>query len=196
MTPLVRSPIIEKKIPPKGLSSMSIFIRKAAAADLDAIARLYDDLNDYHAARINYPGWKKGVYPTRTDAEEGLSCGSLYVAECDGQIGGTVIYLDSQPEAYRSVQWQIETDAPVVVLHILAVHPAFTGRGVGRALVGYADTVAKERGARAVRLDTHENNLPAIRLYEKCGLRPMGMVDLGLEEIYGLKWYRVFEKVI
>jgi len=38
--------------------------------------------------------------------------------------------------------------------------------------------------------------LPAVRLYEKCGFKYMGMVDLGLEEIYGLKWYKVFERVL
>ena len=45
-------------------------------------------------------------------------------------------------------------------------------------------------------MDTYEENLPAVRLYEKCGFDYRGLVDLGLEEIYGLKWYKVFEKVL
>ena len=49
---------------------------------------------------------------------------------------------------------------------------------------------------KAIRLDTYEENLPTAQLYEKCGYKYMGLVDLGLEEIYGLKWYKVFEKVL
>ena len=60
----------------------------------------------------------------------------------------------------------------------------------------YAVFVGEQRSAKAIRLDVYEENIPAIRLYEKCGFKDMGLVDLGLEEIYGLKWYRVFEKVL
>ena len=56
--------------------------------------------------------------------------------------------------------------------------------------------IGKHRDAKAIRLDVYEKNLLAIRLYEKCGFKYMGLVDLGLEEIYGLKWYKVFEKVL
>ena len=175
---------------------MKISIRKAAAADLDAIARLYDDLNDHLAANINYPGWRKGAYPLRQDAEEGLADGTLYVAETEGTIAGTVMYLRTQCEPYKTVSWQLPFDVPVVALHILAVHPQYQGQGVGRALMDYAETLAREQGALAVRLDTHEGNVPACRLYEACGYSMRGLVDLGLEEKYGLKWYKTYEKLI
>ena len=60
----------------------------------------------------------------------------------------------------------------------------------------YAVCVGEQRNAKAIRLDVYKENLPAIRLYEKSGFKYIGLVDLGLEEIYGLKWYRVFEKVM
>lgn len=63
-------------------------------------------------------------------------------------------------------------------------------------LRSHAEELGRSRGMQAVRLDTFEENLPAVRLYEKCGFSYRGMVDLGLEEIYGLKWYKVFEKVL
>lgn len=175
---------------------MSIIIRKATEHDLDAVSRLYDDLNDHLAANINYPGWRKGSYPLRADAEEGLSNDTLHVAEIDGTIAGTVMYLRTQDPAYRNADWQIPYNSPVLTLHILAIHPAYQGRGVGRALMDYAETLAKERGALAVRLDTHEGNAPACRLYEKCGYSMRGLVDLGLYEKYGLRWYKTYEKLI
>ena len=65
-----------------------------------------------------------------------------------------------------------------------------------KALLDYAVYFGKKQGKKAIRLDTYEENLPAVRLYEKCGFQERGKVDLGLEPVYGLKWYRVFEKVI
>ena len=175
---------------------MPILIRKAAECDLDSIARLYDELNDHLAAHINYPGWRKGSYPLRQDAEEGLAGGTLYVAEIEGKIAGAVMYLLAQCEPYKTDDWQLPFDVPVIALHILAVHPKYQGQGVGRALMNYAETLARETGALAVRLDTHEGNAPACRLYEACGYSMRGLVDLGLYEKYGLKWYKTYEKLI
>ena len=47
-------------------------IVKAAADDLDGVARLYDELCDYLESHENYPGWSKGRYPVRAVAEGGL----------------------------------------------------------------------------------------------------------------------------
>lgn len=174
---------------------MSIVVRIATANNIDAIEHLYDDLNDFLETHENYPRWKKGVYPIREDAEEALAKEDLYVAMIDGNVAGTVVYSDEQEDAYRAVDWQIEFDLPVITICKLAVHPKYFGCGVGKALLDYAVCVGEQRNAKAIRLDVYEENLPAIRLYEKCGFKDMGLVDLGLEELYGLKWYRVFEKV-
>ena len=47
-----------------------------------------------------------------------------------------------------------------------------------------------------IRLDTYEENAPAASSYAKSGYSYRGLVDLGLEEVYGLKWYKVFEKLL
>ena len=175
---------------------MSIIVRRATTNDINEIACLYDDLNDYLAEHENYPRWKKGVYPSREHAEEALAAGELYVAVINEKVAGTVVYSAEQGEAYQSVAWQIEYDVPVIVICKLAVHPEFLGCGVGKALLDYAAILGKKQGAKAIRLDTYVENFPAARLYEKCGYKNMGLVDLGLEEIYGLKWYKVYEKVL
>lgn len=175
---------------------MSITIRQAVKEDLDAVERLYNDLTDRLRTGPNYPGWKSGVYPLRCDAEEGLADGTLYVAELDGCIAGTVMYPETQGAPYQSADWQLPFDVPVITLHILAVHPAYQGRGVGRALLKYAEDLGKRRGALAVRLDTREGNLPACRLYEQTGYSMRGLIDLGLEEVTGFKWYRTYEKLL
>lgn len=44
-----------------------------------------------------------------------------------------------QEDAYQTVKWQIPMEAPVLVIHILAVHPDYFGYGVGAALLQYAE---------------------------------------------------------
>lgn len=43
-------------------------IEKGVHADIDELAQLYDDLNDFLDSDINHPGWIKGVYTDYTDS--------------------------------------------------------------------------------------------------------------------------------
>ena len=175
---------------------MNILIRAATGNDIDEVERLYNDLNDYLAVHENGPRWKKGVYPLREHAEEALSNGTLYVAVIDEKIAGTAVYSRKQGDVYQEIKWQTAFDVPVIVICKLAVHPDYLSCGVAKALLNYAVLLGKEQGIKAIRLDTYEENFPAIKLYEKCGFKYMGRIDLGLEEIYGLKWYKVYEKLV
>ncbi len=61
-------------------------IEKGVHADIDELARLYDDLNDFLDSDINHPGWIKGVYPVRQIAETGINEQNLYVVRLEGRI--------------------------------------------------------------------------------------------------------------
>lgn len=54
-------------------------------------------------------------------------------------------------------------------VHDLVVGVAFRGQGVGKALVRHATERAKSLGLYGVTLETQNTNLPACRLYERCG---------------------------
>ena len=183
---------------------MEIWIRPAAAGDLDEIEELYGVLGDFLAGCVNGPRWSRGVYPLREHAKEGLLNGTLYVAEVETKVGGvvqkkvagSVIYQREQGDVYQEVDWQIPFDVPVFVIHILAVHPEFMRCGIGKALLEHASELGQKQGIQAVRLDVFDKYLPAIGLYERCGCVCRGPGDRGLAAIYGLKWYKVYEKVI
>ena len=51
------------------------------------------------------------------------------------------------------------------------VSPQFRGQGVARKLLEGLEHAARERGLRAVRLDTHSSLAEALRLYRGCGYR-------------------------
>ena len=56
-----------------------------------------------------------------------------------------------------------------------AVHPAWRRQGIGeRLLLAFLD-LARDRHAREATLEVRLSNLPARRLYEKYGFRPVGL---------------------
>ncbi len=176
--------------------TMDITIERAVQSDIDALARLYDDLNDHLAAGVNHPGWIKGVYPTRSNAERGVGDRMLYVARAKNGIAGTMI-LGHEPEpAYLGAAWGIDAAySEVFVITTFAVHPAFLGRGVGSRLLAFAAEHGRQQGIKALRLDVFERNLPAISLYEKNGFGYVGTVDLGLGA-YGLDRFKLYERLL
>lgn len=176
---------------------MEIKVRIAEENDVERVAESYERLHDHLETHENHPRWIRGIYPTKEDAQEGFEKGWLYVAEADGKLAGSVIYLHEQEEVYDQVKWPKEIPGDqVYVIHVLAVHPDFFRMGVGTALLEYACSMGRENGIGAVRLDVYEINFSAIRLYESCGFSYRGTIDLGLEELYGLKWYHVYEKLL
>lgn len=88
----------------------------------------------------------------------------FFVAEDAGRILGT-LELKPEPEPGR---WS---------LHLLAVEPSAGKRGIGRALVHFAEEHALRQGAHEIVLDTPENHpwLPAF--YAQLGYRILGTVQ-------------------
>ena len=164
--------------------------------DVNELEQLYDDLNDCLAERINYPGWRKGIYPVRQNAMDGIDNNNLFVAKYNGTIVGSVI-LSHEPEAaYKEAKWEFESDySDVIVIHTLAVHPEYLKCGVGENLMNFALQYAREHHMKSIRLDVYEKNTPAIKLYEKCGFKYIDAVDLGLSE-YGLDRFKLYEKLL
>ena len=175
---------------------MNYIIEPGSLNDVDELEQLYDELNDYLSATVNYPGWIKGIYPIRENALNGVKNNTLFVLRHDGRIAGSVV-LDHQPEeAYEGVKWQTEVGYDkIFVIRTFVVHPAFMHTGVGRALMRFSIEQAALCGIKSIRLDVYERNLPAISLYEKCGFHYMDTVDLGLGN-YGLHWFKLYEKLV
>lgn len=175
---------------------MEIQIRKGNTQDIKELEELYNVLNETLEKGVNYPGWKKDVYPTREDAEKGIKKGTLHVATLKDNIVGTIILNHEPEEAYQGVKWNFESDySDVFVVHTFLVHPEYKQCGIGKQLMEFAEQYGKESNMRSIRLDVYEGNLPAIQLYKKCGYQYMGNADLGLEA-FGLKWFQLYEKML
>lgn len=176
--------------------TMEIRIERGTDTDLDAIEQLYNDLHDALETGVNYPGWRKGNYPTRADAADGIAEHNLFVARSSNGIVGVVILNHKSENGYDSAAWQYDGDySLVLVVHTLVVHPAFAKLGIGAQLIGFAESFGQQNNMKAIRLDVYENNTPAIALYERCGYRYIQSVDLGLGS-YGLDCFKLYEKLL
>lgn len=160
------------------------------------VAALYSDLHDALESGPNYPGWRRGVYPTPEVAAIAFGRGTLYLLY-EGEALAGAVELNQEPEAaYTDAAWGAAlTNEEILVVHTLVVHPAFQGKGAGRALLAEAEALAKARGLAAVRLDTWENNRAGKALYESRGYTFRGTADFGLENL-GLKWFHLYEKLL
>jgi len=175
---------------------MKTVIELGKENDIDELENLYNTINDYLAAGVNYPGWIKDIYPIRQNAIDGIKSNNLYVAKQNGEIIGSII-LNHEPEtAYYNVKWKIESDySNIIVIHTFVIHPAFMKLGIGKALMDFANEYSIQSNIKSIRLDVYEKNVPAINLYEKCGFQYINIVDLGLGN-HGLNWFKLYEKIL
>ncbi len=57
----------------------------------------------------------------------------------------------------------------------IGLRAAYCGQGWGSAMLRRAQAWALARGARPIVLETHPDNLPAIRCFTRCGFRDLGL---------------------
>jgi ribosomal protein S18 acetylase RimI-like enzyme len=116
-------------------------------------------------------------YPNARVFERDVELAQLWVGEIEGAVAGVAAITTDQEPEYAHVGWDI-TEAAVVV-HRLAVDPAFRGQGVAAALMIEAESVARERGIRVLRVDTNSHNEATQRLFPKLGYTFAGEIGLG-----------------
>ena len=150
-------------------------IREALNGEDGDVLTFYHDLIDRMQGQPYCPYWTKGVYPTPEDIVPAIDRSEMFLAMEGSRIAGAFILNHTQGTGYDRVPWRTDAEAGRVgVLHLLAVHPDFQGRGLGRALLGRAVEAARSRGDRVIRLDTLNWNLPGRRLYEGFGFSCCG----------------------
>ncbi len=164
-----------------------MIIRKAAAADIDAVEKIYDEI---HLAEENAEievGWIRGVYPVRKTAESALERGDLFVLEDENEVRGAGIINQIQVDAYYDAPWKHEAgDDDVCVLHTLVISPRFSGKGYGKEFVRYYEDYALTHGRHELRMDTNARNRTARMMYHKLGYEEVAIVPTVFNNIPGV----------
>lgn len=171
-------------------------IEKGTKDDIKELGELYDQLNDYLASHINYPGWIKGVYPIEEDAKVAIAEGTLYVLRLNQKIVGSIILRHKPETVYEKVDWKIDLDyADIFVVYTLVVHPDYLKQGIGKKLIEFVIEESYNNNIKAIRLDVYEKNIPAIQLYQQYGFEYIDKVDLGYSQ-YGLDYFDLYQKIL
>ncbi len=79
---------------------------------------------------------------------------------------------------------------PLLNLHDLAVVASHRGRGIGRRLLGIAETYAREQGCCALTLEVRGDNVAAQRLYRQMGFDVAERIDPPTSFAFGKKHLR------
>lgn len=108
--------------------------------------------------------------PERGDNEETIE-------RCIG-LGGTLLVLsDEEAEgAIRGTSW-ITFDGRRLHLHHFGISPEYQGRGLSGELLRESLKFAKEKGYQ-VKIEVHQTNEIALRLYKKAGFEYLGDYDV------------------
>lgn len=172
-------------------------IRQAVITDLNNIEKGYQEHFLYEKKHGAYTVFQEGVYPTRRDAKKALLNETLYVYEENGVVMGSIILDGLQPDEYRKIDWPSHAaDEKVRVIHLLMVRPWAAGKGIGSALINFAVEMAKQDSCTVVRLDTGEQNIPAVSLYKKMGFQLVSKSSMKVGNTISHNEHLFFEKII
>lgn len=171
-----------------------MIFRKAEKVDFYKIRSLYWNLIDQDQDDPSFPHWKKGIHPSDEMILDSIDKGDLYVLADGEKIAACVIANDEKVEGYADAPWQVDSD-DIIVLHVLAVHPEYLGKGLARRLVENVIEQERKAGKKALRLDVIENNTTAERLYQKLGFRYIQTKTL-YYDVVGEMTFKLYELVL
>ncbi len=152
---------VKEEIPVDFAGSLSL--RKATAADEEAILRLYENGRAI-LRRRNIPQWQ-GEYPGRNDFLKDLERGALYVGERDGDVEAVASLILGEEPTYQVIDGAWGWEAPYGTIHRMTVDSAHSD--TAREMEALLEEEARLLGVHGLRIDTHEENLPMRRLIEK-----------------------------
>ena len=128
-------------------------------------------------------------YPNPEVFQRDVESAQLWLAEIDTSLGGVAAITTDQAPEYAQVGWDLAE--PAIVVHRLAVDPAFRGQGIAGALMLQAEAVAEDRGIHVLRVDTNTQNEATQKLFPKLGYSFSGEISLHFRP--GLR-FRCYEK--
>ena len=164
-----------------------MIVRKATQADIDAVAKIYEEIIDGQQSGKFTSGWEKGVYPVKSTAQNAFEKEWLFVAEDNGIIVASAIINQYQGPIYEKATWEFAAEEhEVMVLHTLVVNPSCIKGGIGTKMVAFYEEYAKQHNCFELRMDTNANNHIARRLYKRLGYKEVSVVPCVFNGIEGV----------
>jgi GNAT superfamily N-acetyltransferase len=145
-------------------------IRRATAADAEAVSSLNADVQALHAAHL--PWWFKPPGPESFPPAAAVAV----IAESKNLVFLAVMGEEAVGYLYAEVIRQKETPLryayDMVYIHHISVRPAYRGQGIGSALVEAVRAAAAEVGIALLATDTLFFNARAQAFFRRHGFTP------------------------
>jgi len=162
-------------------------IRRAVLNDVSAVAEVH--IRSHEAAYTGIIPPAKlaqmcAAQPERRKENLSREDHTTHVALWEGKVVGLFNFGPCHNEALSGRCYQ---------LYAIYLHPEYHRRGIGRAMMDYAEKQARLQGKSAMVLWVFEENTPARRFYEACGYRLEGTQredDFGGRLIKGLRYIK------
>ncbi|AWI82547.1 GNAT family N-acetyltransferase [Alloyangia pacifica] len=147
------------------MTSRPPLLRRARPSDLDQIVLIVEAAYSHYIPRM---GQKPG--PMLDDYAALIAAERVHVAELDDAVAGVLVLLPQ---------------ADAMLLDNIAVSPQAQGKGLGRALMDFAEAKARAAGLSRIRLYTNLLMTENLVLYPRLGYRETGRVhENGFDRVY------------
>jgi ribosomal-protein-alanine acetyltransferase len=143
---------------------MSIIIEDASIKQLDELYKI--EMECFKREAFS----KHHIASLLTD----YNCISL-VAKIDGKIVGFIIGI-------------MHIERNTLTGHILTidVSPPYRRRGIAQMLLQKIEEIFKEKGVKSCRLEVREDNIAALKLYQKLGYKRVAKLENYYEDAHGI----------
>ncbi|ULL15039.1 GNAT family N-acetyltransferase [Paenibacillus sp. H1-7] len=162
---------------------------KLEETELEAVTTLYEEVTR-HMQQNGSDQWDR-YYPTQPLFAADLHNGHLYGIRAEGKWIGVVALNDEQGPEFAGLPWR-DGWGRAMVIHRLAVHPAYQGHGIGKKLLRFAEAFAVESEYTSIRFDAYTANEAAIAMYEKAGYAAVGEIRYPFRKYP----FRCYEKLV
>ena len=165
-------------------------IQKIGCKELKTVLQFYREISsDLKKKGINQ--WDR-YYPNRFIVKLDLKEGNLYgILPDHNKLVGAIVVDTNQSKKYRKLYWEDGEGNPLVI-HRLAVHPLYQGKGYGKRLLQFAEEFARLNEYSSIRLDVFCVNDGAVKMYERSGYQERGTIHFPFRSAP----YKCYEKIM
>lgn len=148
--------------------------KRAKISDLEQIVDIIEEAKKYlKEAKVDQ--WQNG-YPEKNDLRKDIEVGNSYVLVNGNDVLATTVISLKEESTYNSIfhgQWVTEEE--YMVMHRVAVHSNYKGKGLFKELIKEAAKIALSNNIFSIKIDTHKDNVSMQKAlcnnnFKKCGL--------------------------
>lgn len=145
-----------------------VTIRVATSDDAAPFAAIHEEVANWLWVRGIHQ-WQPGTFPISW-VQDAIVRGEVYVSIESGAVIGAVMLQEADPDTWGAASL---ADAAGYI-HGLRVRRSVAGRGIGWALIAWAERELVARGKRLARLDCWAANDALCAYYERAGYQRVG----------------------